>query len=355
MASLSLSASLLSLLAAAVLNSSGHAQVTTRISVDSDGVQGNDMSEKAAFSADGRYVAFESYATNLVPGDTNGAMDVFIHDRVTSQTSRVSVDSAGLEGNWTSEQPSISSDGRYVAFWSYASNLVPGDTNMRSDVFVHDRMTGQTSRVSVGPGGLEANEESSYASISADGRMVAFDSGASNLVPGDTNAMKDVFVHDRLTGLTSRVSEDSEGVQGNRTGIFSSISADGRYVGWVSNATNLVRRDTNRTSDSFVHDRFGFRLTLSGSCPGPVTATVENATRHGAVGLLFGRAGDFTNPGLPCPGIRLDLKAPRPGLLLFADASGIASMTANAPAGACGLTFQAVDLATCEPSNSVVL
>jgi archaellum component FlaF (FlaF/FlaG flagellin family) len=129
-----------------------------------------------------------------VPGDTNGTWDVFVHDRVTGQTTRVSVASDGTQGNGHSGSPSISADGRYVAFSSSASNLVPGDTNGRGDVFVHDRLTGQTTRVSVASDGTQGNGDSWWPSISADGRYVAFASEASNLVPGDTNGTWDVFV-----------------------------------------------------------------------------------------------------------------------------------------------------------------
>jgi Tol biopolymer transport system component len=225
---------------------------TTRVSVASDGTQGNNGSGDPSISADGRYVAFTSEASNLVPGDTNGTWDIFVHDRVTGQTTRVSVASDGSEGYGSSFSSSISADGRYVAFSSWASNLVPGDTNGWADVFVHDRVTGQTTRVSVASDGTEGNHVSLLPSISADGRYVAFSSWASNLVPGDTNEVQDIFVHDRLTGQTSRVSVASGGTEGNGASEFPSISADGRYVAFYSAASNLVPGDTNGTWDIFV-------------------------------------------------------------------------------------------------------
>jgi hypothetical protein len=228
---------------------------TTRVSVDSAGVQGNNDSRDPSISSDGRYVAFESHASNLVPNDTNGRDDIFVHDRETGQTTRGSVDSAGLQGNSDSRNPSISSDGWYVAFESYASNLVPDDTNNMRDVFVHDRLTGQTTRVSVDSAGVQGNDLSLYPSISSDGRYVAFDSQASNLVPDDTNNMRDVFVHDRQTGQTMIVSLDSAGVQGNSGSYRAFISSDGRYVAFESHASNLVPNDTNDVRDIFVHDR----------------------------------------------------------------------------------------------------
>ncbi|MDP9237921.1 MAG: hypothetical protein M3P30_11100 [Chloroflexota bacterium] len=222
---------------------------TERVSLDSAGAQGNEASGGSSISADGRYVAFASLASNLVPGDTNDNPDVFVHDRITGVTERMSVDSAGVR--------SISADGRYVAFDSFASNLVPGDTNGTGDVFVHDRLTGATERVSVDSAGAQGNDDSSgRLSISADGRYVAFFSQASNLVPGDTNDNPDVFVHDRITGVTERMSVDSAGNQGNSYSYQGpSISADGRYVAFDSFASNLVAGDTIGRDDVFVHDR----------------------------------------------------------------------------------------------------
>ena len=189
---------------------------TTRVSVASDGAQGNRYSYDPSISADGRYVAFYSYASNLVSGDTNGVYDVFVHDRQSGQTTRVSVASDGAQGNNGSYyDPSISADGRYVAFDSSASNLVSGDTNGARDVFVHDRQGGGTTRVSVASDGAQGGTGSWNPSISADGRYVAFYSGASNLVSGDTNGTDDVFVHDGQTGQTTRISVASDGSQGN--------------------------------------------------------------------------------------------------------------------------------------------
>ena len=228
---------------------------TTRISVASDGRQGDGASVRATISADGRFVAFESDATNLAPGDTNDARDVFVHNRQTSQTSRVSVASDGTQGNSGSIQPAISADGRFVAFESWATNLAPGDTNEDCDVFVHDRQTGQTSRVSLASDGTQGNRTSWDAAISADGRFVAFESWATTLVPGDTNYSRDVFVHDRQTGQTSRVSVASDGAQGNAGSVDTAISANGRFVAFESWTTNLVPEDTNDKQDIFVHDR----------------------------------------------------------------------------------------------------
>jgi Ca2+-binding RTX toxin-like protein len=227
----------------------------TRVSFDSAGNQGNTNSEGASISADGRFVAFQSYASNLVPGDTNNTYDIFVRDRLTNTTTRVSVDSAGNQGNGsTFTTPSISADGRFVAFSSGASNIGPGDTNSSYDVFVRDTLTNTTTRVSLDSAGNQGNGYSYTPSISADGRFVAFESNASNIVPGDTNNTFDIFVRDTLTNTTTRVSVDSAGNQANMGSDSASISADGRFVAFTSGASNIVPGDTNNTSDIFVRD-----------------------------------------------------------------------------------------------------
>jgi Tol biopolymer transport system component len=229
---------------------------TTRVSVGTGGVEAAGHSSQPAISADGRYVAFESRAANLVPGDTNGETDVFFHDRATGTTTRVSVASGHVQAlGGDSFGPSLSADGRLVAFASSATNLVPGDTNGETDVFVHDHGSGTTTRVSVATGGLQASGGSSLpGALSADGRVVAFDSFATNLVAGDTNGALDVFVHDRQTGATTRVSVASNGAQGDAMSFRASISGDGRYVAFQSSANNLVAGDSGQT-DVFLHDR----------------------------------------------------------------------------------------------------
>jgi hypothetical protein len=230
---------------------------TERVSVDSSGAEGNGYCRYSSISADGRFVAFASYSSNLVPNDTNGGYDVFVHDRTTGVTERVSVDSSGAEGNdWSGwSPPSISGDGRYVAFDSWATNLVAGDTNDTYDVFVHDRVTGVTERVSVDSLGIEADGSSGNPAISDDGRCVGFWSAADDLVANDTNGESDAFVHDRIAGTTERVSVSSTGVEGNGSSGAAGISADGNIVAFLSSATNLVVGDTTSNSDVFVHDR----------------------------------------------------------------------------------------------------
>jgi Tol biopolymer transport system component len=227
----------------------------TRVSVNSGNGQGDDGSglNSVSISSDGRCVAFDSCATNLVDDDTNGQWDIFVRDRLLDLTERVSVSSSGEEGNNKSDRPAVSSDGRYVAFESVASNLVPDDMNERFDVFVHDRQTGETERISVSSSGEEGNNSSTHPSISSDGRYVAFDSAASNLVPGDTNNSNDVFLHDRQIGETLRVSISSTSEQGNGLSYYPAISSDGRLVAFESASSNLVQGDTNGSWDVFVY------------------------------------------------------------------------------------------------------
>jgi Tol biopolymer transport system component len=226
------------------------------VSVGQGGVQGNGFSEGVAISANGRFVAFASGATNLVPRDTNREEDVFIRDRKEGTTERVSIASSGAQGNGDSHGGlALSANGRFIAFTSDATNLVPDDTNDARDLFVHDRVTGKTERVSVSSDGVQGNRFSESPALSANGRFVAFYSAATNLVPGDTNDANDAFVHDRKTGKTIRVSISSGGVQANENSFDATLSADGQAVAFDSRATNLVPNDTNDTTDVFVRDR----------------------------------------------------------------------------------------------------
>ena len=218
---------------------------TKRASVDSAGAQSLGFSSgTTAIAANGRYIAFESDADDLVPGDSNDTDDIYVHDRISKLTERVSVRSNGAEGDKESESPSISANGRYVAFES-DGRLVKGDGNQEQDIFVHDRATGKTKRVSLRSNGAEGDDSSSAPAISADGRFVAFSSQASNLVKHDTIGFEDVFVHDRQTGKTTRVSVRSNGNAGRTATVLRpAISADGRFVAFQSDATNLVPGDT---------------------------------------------------------------------------------------------------------------
>ena len=234
--------------------------IPSLVSVSSAGEQGDAASYDPSISPDGRFVAFVSEACNLVPGDTNGGgdfgfgVDIFVRDRATGTTELVSVSSAGEQGTGDSYDPSISADGRFVAFYSDAGNLVAGDTNDEGDIFVRDRANRTTERVSVSNAGRQANSYSEHLSISGDGRFVAFDSDASNLVARDTNSWDDIFVRDRKKGTTERVSVSDAGRQWSGSSGSPSISADGRFVAFGSTATDLVARDRYQ-DDVFVRDR----------------------------------------------------------------------------------------------------
>jgi hypothetical protein len=225
-------------------------------STDSTVTGTNTTSEWPAISADGRYVAFVSYAANLAPGATGLKRQIFVHDRQTHQTELVSVTTAGAEGNNDSFAPAISSDGRYVVFESYAVNLVPGDANLVRDVFIRDRQALTTSRISVGAGGVEGNSESFAPAVSADGRYVAFTSYADNLTPGVTgNAKTNVYVRDMLTATNTLVSMTLSLIGGSQSSSLPAISADGSRIAFWSFESNLVGGDTNGLWDIFLWDR----------------------------------------------------------------------------------------------------
>lgn len=221
----------------------------------SGGAEAQGDSYDPAISANGRFVAFASTATNLAASDLNGSSDIFVRDRREGRTRRVSVSTAGAESNGDSAWPSISANGRFVAFESDATDLVGGDTNGSRDIFVRDRETGTTRRVSRSSSGRQGNDDSAFASISADGRFVAFSSGASNLVPGDTNGVSDVFVRNLANGTTRRVSVNSADTPSNGASYSPAISADGRFVAFESAGSNLIGSDQNAQSDIFVRDR----------------------------------------------------------------------------------------------------
>mgnify|MGYP000028136824 CR=1 FL=1 len=287
---------------------------TVLVSLGAGGSRGNNGSFNAQVSADGRFVCFPSFATNLVPGDRNGETDIFLRDRRLGTTTRITVDSKGREARGTTFDCDISANGRFIVFDSAAGNLVPGDTNDDFDIFLRDRIAGTISRVSLGLNGeqtrggfciepslsddgrflvFEASAENLVSdgfglganiyvrdlrrgvnilasrgmggtpidvgafdpAISANGRFVAFSSNSTNLVPHDTNDIDDVFVFDRVTQQTSRVSVATDGSQADEASLTPKISADGRFVVFTSYADNLVPGDTNDAADVFVRDR----------------------------------------------------------------------------------------------------
>jgi Tol biopolymer transport system component len=231
--------------------------ITTRISVRTGGGQALGSSGSPTVSADGRWVAFVSYATNLVEGDTNGMADVFLHDRDARSTQRISVRSDGGQatGLYGSLGPAISPDGRWVSYVSHAANLVDGDTNNVGDVFLYDRADATTRRISVRSNGAQATRASDSPAISSDGRWITYTSDAPDLVDDDTNNMTDVFLFDRDTAITRRISVSSNGTQATSSSGGPTISADGRWISYSSYAPDLVDDDTNNGHDVFLYDR----------------------------------------------------------------------------------------------------
>jgi Tol biopolymer transport system component len=281
--------------------------VTVCVSLGLGGEFGNANSDAPSLSADGRFVAFESQASNLVPDDTNEliadlGMDVFVRDLETLTTVRASVSSAGDEANGDSSAPSLSADGRLLVFESWAFNLAPQDA-FGYDVFVHDLFDGTTHRISNGPGGWFGNNNSETPRISADGRWVVFDSIASDLVPGDTNNARDVFLHDLMTGTTGRVSITDDGEQVEDSEFRSSdISADGRRVSFEGNSDFFAGLPLTDVTHVFLRDLGpwtdeGFALAGIAGLP----------TLAGQGSLLVGTPGSLT----------LDVVAPTAPALLF--------------------------------------
>jgi len=231
---------------------------TSRVSVSTEGAQGDDSSALCGLSSTGRYVVFSSFSTNLVPDDSNDNIDVFVRDRKTGTTTRASVSSDGTQGSAGSSGMAITPNGRYVAMITAAPDLVLGDSNGKLDVIVRDLKKGLTTRESVSSEGEQADDETdglAPVQLSANGRFVAFASLATNLVGGDTNGLTDVFVRDRKKGLTTRVSVSSTGTQATGASNAPTISASGRFVAFISAATDLVDGDDNAKKDIFVHDR----------------------------------------------------------------------------------------------------
>jgi Tol biopolymer transport system component len=250
-------------------------ELTTQVSVDWQGNDGNGSSRVAAISADGRFVALESDAGNLVPCDANGTTDVFVHDLETGKTTGASVNAAGCQANSSSFGAAISGDGRFVAFLSYATDLVLPDDALGIGVFVHDRMTGATTRANIDSQGRSHPVEPQPSAISADGRFVAFAS-SSDLVPGDTNLRPDIYVRDRVARQTARVSVDSVGRSQFGDSIQPSLSAAGRFVAFLS-SDRLVPNDINGHEDVYLHDLLTGHVVPISVTPGGRTSGKPSA------------------------------------------------------------------------------
>jgi len=256
------------------------------VDLASDGSWPSGGSQAGSISDDGVRVAFASFADNLVDGDGNAFYDVFVRDRATGTTERVSVDSSGKAGNGVSTESMISGDGQVVAFESQATNLVAGDRNGRRDVFVHDTRDGTTACVSLNLSGKTANRDSTLVAISTDGTLVAFISNANDLVAGDTNKTFDLFVRDLVSGVTSRVSVRSDGQQAHGEVFDADMSPDGRWLVFSSSAPNLDPADTDTIHDVFLHDRQNGTTILAGVDATGASLHGRRPTIDAAGGLL---------------------------------------------------------------------
>lgn len=272
--------------------------VITRVSVSSAGVQGNDFSYAGFPTADGRYIGFGSEARNFAAGDTNGFIDAFLHDRQTGQTVCISTSPAGTPGDRASAFLGWAGD-RFGLILSTSTNLVSGDTNNVQDGFAYDRQSATLTRVTLGPGGVQANHDTTSLALSDDGRWVAFTSLASNLAPGDTNNRFDVFLHDRQSTDTLMLSRSASGAIGDANSGAVAISADGRYVAFSSSASNLVPGDSNGVNDIFLYDRLSGSLQRISELPG-VQANGFSSAAHftpdgGAVAFITAATNLFPN------------------------------------------------------------
>jgi Tol biopolymer transport system component len=237
------------------MNNPEQSNAIARISVSNNGTQANGQSGSISISDDGRFIPFESNASNLVPNDINGQTDTFIYDLLNKTVELITLAPDGTPANGSSGSASISGDGNFVTFASAADNLVAGDTNKQRDIFLYNRLTKTTQLVSVASNGTQADGLSLFSAINDDGRYVTFESTASNLVSGDTNGLSDIFLFDRVNQKTDRINVASNGTQGNGISTLGSISDDGNYITFTSEASNLVPNDNNGKSDVFVYDR----------------------------------------------------------------------------------------------------
>ena len=290
--------------------------VIQRVSMAWDDSQGDGHSYDAVISADGLSIAFVATATNLVPGDANSEYDIFVYDRQSNTVERVSIAHDGSELNGNSHAPSLSGDGQFVAYQSYADNVVPLDWNAAADVFVYDRQAGRVERVNVSTDGLEANDYTGAGVISADGRYVVYDSRATNLVPGDTNNWTDVFVMDRQTYTVRRLSVANDGTQGTHTASDVAISPEGGQVAFGTWAPQLVSGDTNDSADLFLAG-----TNLRGTHSVTLAAGQTVVDQHFASRQLRGEISGTKWHDLDLDGVQDAGEPGLPGWVVFLDAN----------------------------------
>lgn len=333
------------------------AGTTVRVSVAMGNGDTNGSSFVRNGSPDGRFIVFYSTADNIVPNDTNGVRDIFIRDMQNGTIERCSIRTDGGQTNDISEAPDVSADGRYVAFASLASNLVPNDLNGVWDVFLRDRVLGTTVRISERTDGVEGNGYSRHPSISDDGRWITFHSLATNFLRGDTNNWRDTLLHDMVTGETTYVSAGPDGI-GDKPSLDAFISGNGQWIVFDSVASNLVPADLNNNRDVFRSERFGQQLTLVGPAPGETNGInrweVTGLGAGAGVILVFDfRSG--SSPVVSCPMVHLSLAQPKMVGGAYADNRGRATIKRFVQSGASGRTIrcQAYSQTNCTISNVV--
>jgi Tol biopolymer transport system component/protocatechuate 3,4-dioxygenase beta subunit len=312
---------------------------TQLVSVSSQGVPANSSCKNPDISYDGRFVAFECRASNLVPNDTNKVSDVFVHDRLTGATERVSIGPNGIQANGASDEPAISDDGRFVVFTSKAKNLIPppaqavGFASYRGpgiNVYVHDRQTGTTSLVSMDANGQPADRRAWLPDISPDGRYIVYSSHSEHIVVPDMNGIKrDAFIYDRVTGTTEYADVMSNGLNPWSGGSIAAISAGGRVVTYRSKAGDLVRDDTNRKFDIFAYERSTLDIKRVSVSTGGQQA---NGDAHNPQVSADGRFIVYESPA------QLDSRDQNSSIDVYvhylpAAATSLASLTANGHAG----------------------
>ncbi len=327
---------------------------TIRVSMHSDGTEGNDHMWNRDISADGRYIAMHGYASNLIDNDENEVRDIFLHDVDTGETELISITQDGGQTNERSDSPRINGDGRYVTYASYATNLTPDDENGSWDVFVRDRLLGTTERVSVSTDGEHGNNLSRHPTISNDGRFIAWHSTTTNLVPGDDNEVRDILMRDMWLNETIRLSKSSTGVETDERSYDANLTTNGRFLTYDSLASNLVEGDSMGIRHVYVYDRWGGRLDLSSPVPGGPgevsTWQLSGANAGASAYLLYStKLGSSNMPGCE---ITLDLKRPQLVQKTMIEADGVAQFKAKIPNVVIGKTihFQVYEPISCRKS-----